>query len=673
MARMIQCRLSAVALAFLFGLAGLDVARAQDGQTAPPTTPSDTLDPESPLAPMEDMGVAWPDMDPKRDIRPATEAERETDSAATAKAAEALAVTDIADERRYSIAIEGLGKVDAARLIQRFNALSVLKAGEKKSANVAQVARRAREDADLLDGILRADGYYDAVIETRVEAGAAGTLVVTLAVEPGPLYRFADVTIQGLDQSDEKQKVLRESFPVDARDPVSADQVLAAQAALKAKIGREGYPFAKIGEPEVVIDHDTRTATLNMTVDPGGAQRFGAIRVTGERPPFGAKHVARIARFKPGEPYDSARLDDLRRAIIATGLVSSVGLEPVPSAVPGSVDLAVAMEPAPMRTIAGEAGYGTGEGLRAEVSWTHRNLVQPEGAVTLRAVVGTREQLAGVVLRQSNFGKRDQVLNARLGFSNINRSAFKARTFEIAGGIERQTNIIWQKKWTWSAGFELLASNERDVVVGPVARQTFLIGALPATLNYDGSDDLLDPTRGFRLGFRLSPEVSLQDGTFGYLRAQLDGSAYIPTGKSIVMAGRIRLATLPGAARDRIAPSRRFYSGGGGSVRGYGFQAIGPRDVNNDPIGGRSLAEFALEARIRLKAFGGAFSVVPFVDGGNIYSGSTPKFDGFRFGAGLGVRYHSSFGPIRLDVGTPVNPRKGDSPVTVFVSLGQAF
>ena len=133
------------------------------------------------------------------------------------------------------------------------------------------------------------------------------------------------------------------------------------------------------------------------------------------------------------------------------------------------------------------------------------------------------------------------------------------------------------------------------------------------------------------------------------------GSAYQPLTSRAILAGRIRLGTILGAPRDQIAPSRRFYAGGGASVRGYGFQSIGPRDPNNDPIGGRSLAEFAIEARV--KAFGN-FGVVPFLDGGNIYTGGAPDFSGFRYGAGLGVRYYSSFGPIRVDVGTPLNPQQ---------------
>jgi len=221
-------------------------------------------------------------------------------------------------------------------------------------------------------------------------------------------------------------------------------------------------------------------------------------------------------------------------------------------------------------------------------------------------------------------------------------------------------------------GAELLASDERDVIaaIGEPRRRTFLIAALPTSLTYDGSDDLLNPSRGFRLGGRLSPELSLQDEVFGYTRAQLDASAYAPVRSNVVLAARARVGTILGAPRDAVAPSRRFYAGGGASVRGYGFQQIGPRDPNNDPIGGRSLAELSVEARVRVL---GDFGVVPFLDAGNIYTDALPRFTGMRFGTGLGVRYYSSFGPIRVDVGTPLNPRKNDARVAVVVSLGQAF
>ena len=141
----------------------------------------------------------------------------------------------------------------------------------------------------------------------------------------------------------------------------------------------------------------------------------------------------------------------------------------------------------------------------------------------------------------------------------------------------------------------------------------------------------------------------------------------------VVLAGRIRFGTILGASSFDIAPSRRFYAGGGGSVRGYGFEQLGPKDVDGDPIGGRGLAEFSIESRIRLKQFGGNIGVVPFFDGGSLTTKAMPGAGKWRYAAGLGVRYYSSFGPIRLDVGIPLNRQKGDGPFALTVSLGQAF
>ena len=245
----------------------------------------------------------------------------------------------------------------------------------------------------------------------------------------------------------------------------------------------------------------------------------------------------------------------------------------------------------------------------------------------------------------------------------------------LSGYLERQSNFIWQKKWTWTYGGEVLGTIERGVFdpSGLKATRKFLIAAIPVSLGYDGSDSLLDPTSGFRLSGRVSPELSARNGHFTYARVQFDASAYRPVSDNVVAAGRVRLGTILGAGAFNIAPSRRFYSGGGGSVRGYGYQRLGPQDMDGDPVGGRGLAEFALEARIRLKQFGGNFGIVPFFDGGSLTTEALPDFKDWRFAAGLGVRYYSSFGPIRIDVGVPLNRQKGDGPVAVTVSLGQAF
>lgn len=571
---------------------------------------------------------------------------------------------------------EALAELDQSAFRERFEALSTLERLADDDANLAQVNRRARDDNDLLLNMLRVYGFYDGEVRNSV-ARIEGQQRVALNfdITTGPIYRLSAIDLAGLDAVGVNVPAAREAFAMKVGDPANSDRVVAGRLGVLTHLLETGFPFAQTGEPDLLIDHDLRSGALTVPVTPGGQYRFGGI-IADDDGLFGSRHLERIARFESGDIFQASDVDDLRRAILATGLVSTVTLTPVSATdpvgtEPGRVDITVETVAAPLRTIAGEIGYGTGEGYRAEVSWEHRNLFPPEGLVRARAVGGTQEQLVNLVFRRNNFMKRDRVLTAQVLASNTNRDAFEARTFLVGASLERQTNLIFQKKWTWSVGAELVLSDERDSrarIVGG-ARRTFFIAALPTSLTYDGSDDLLNPTRGFRLGGRLSPEYSLQSGSRGYARLQLDGSYYQPVADNIVMAGRVRLGSTVGADRFDIAPSRRFYAGGGGSVRGYGFQRIGPRDGNDDPIGGNGLAEFSLEARVRF----GDFGVVPFFDAGNVYAGSTPDLSGMRYGAGIGVRYYSNFGPLRLDVGTPLNRQTGDSRIGIYISLGQAF
>ena len=663
MGRLRACLLAAAACGLVLPVP----ARAQQS----PPDPAE-LDPNAPLDPMPDLGVEWPDM-AKPDAVPEPEPEPTAEAPADNEAA-GEAIEDAAAARRYAFRVEGLEAIpEADALLGRFRQQSALRKDEKDSANAAQIDRRARADAELLTSLLQSEGYYDAEVEPGI--GLEGErILVELSATPGPRFTFQSVELKGIESAGERAGKLREAFAVKTGDPVVADKVIAAGVALKVALGEEGFALAEVGEQDIVLDHQSATARLMLPVTPGPVAHFGDIHVTGQ-PPFSARHVGVIARFKKGDQYERSDVDDLRRALIATGLIASVETKLIPVDGGRTVDIAVHLEPAPMRTIAGELGYGTGEGVRLEASWQHRNFFNPEGALTVRGVAGTQEQLAAVTYRRSNFMRRDQVLTAQISASDVDRDAYDANTLLLGAGVERQSNFIWQKKWTWSLGGELIATDERDTVksTGEARRRTFFIAAIPASLTYDGSDSLLDPTKGFRLGGRVSPELSFHGGTFGYTRAQLDASAYHPLSDRIVAAGRIRLGTIFGAARDDIAPSRRFYAGGGGSVRGYGYQRLGPRDVDGDPVGGRSLAEFSLEARIRLKAFGGNFGIVPFFDGGTLSTKSMPDLSAWQFGVGIGARYYSSFGPIRVDVGTPLNPQSSDTRIAVVVSLGQAF
>jgi translocation and assembly module TamA len=675
----------------------------QQPETANNIAENEPLDPDKPLTEFPDFGVDWPDLnEPDKDAEqpepiPETPRDLEMDrrlaeeeiaeiedesirQEAEAELEEGIAASflpaDSMSEHDYTVAFTGLPEGLDESFNTRFQILSALDQYKGEEANFAQIKRRAEADRELVERLLRISGYYDAIVLNRFAEKPGGDIVVTFAVTAGPQYRLDAVSLTGVDKAEGEDPIrLRESFGLQSGDIINSDAIVEAKARLDTDMAENGYAFAESSQPELTIDHAEREGDLDIIVTPGGKYVFGSILLENTEL-FGPEHAALIARFDEGDLYQLSEVEDFRRALIATGLVSTVTLEPVASEdKPGVVDLATNITPAPLRTISGAVGYGTGEGLRSEVSWEHRNFFPPEGLIRLTGVMATQEQSGSITYRRNNFQRRDNVLNGQVALSNVDNSAFEARTFSVSGSIERQSNLIFQKKWNWSAGVELLASQERDIDGDnqTTSRETFFIGALPANLAYDGSDDLLDPTTGFRLSARISPEVSLQSGSFFYVRSQIDGSAYFPVSEKIVLAGRARFGSIVGAGSNRIAPSRRLYSGGGGSVRGFGFQRIGPRDVNNDPSGGRSLVEFSLEARVRLDLFGGNFGVVPFIDAGNVYTESLPDFSGLRYGTGLGVRYYSDFGPIRVDVGTPINPQPGDSRVAVYVSLGQAF
>ena len=213
----------------------------------------------------------------------------------------------------------------------------------------------------------------------------------------------------------------------------------------------------------------------------------------------------------------------------------------------------------------------------------------------------------------------------------------------LAGNIERQSNFIWQKKWTWTYGAELLATDERGAFspAGLKGTRTFLIAALPVGLGYDGSDNLLDPTHGFRLSARVSPELSAR-----WKLRLCAGPSSTPAPIT-----RCPIASLPPVASGSARSSARESSTSlrpAVSIRAEGVRSgatvtnVGPKDADGDPMGGRGLAEFGLEARIRLEQFGGNFGIVPFFDGGSLTTKVLPDFSNWRFAAG------SAFAIIRV-------------------------
>ena len=646
------------------------------------------IDATSPLADLPEITIPWPDAMERPQLAPLAPDEEPIEFATFDDEIPPLppgSEERISDELVLVFPSERALFPERYAFLARFEALSSI-ALLDDDGNLARLAAQARDDEVLLNELLRVYGYYDAqVIRSIGAAGAADegadeTPTARFDIIPGPRYRFGAVDLGSLVLAGAAYDDLREAFGVYPGDFISLDEVTDGRIALEDGLAEGGFPFAVVRDPELEIDHARIEGDLTMQVKPGGVFVMG--EVVSENEDFlSGEHLSRIARWNPNDLYQRSDVVDLRRAILATGIVGAVDLQPVVVAEPegdqpGVVNIAASLTPAPLRTLAGSIGVGTEEGIRIEGMWEHRNLFPPEGLLRVRGILGTQEQLAGVTFRRSNFTGRDRILTVDAFASTIDYEAYDAQTLSLTGSFERVSNLLFQKEYSWSVGIELVATRESEFDVNRVElpSEDYFIAALPLFGQIDESDDLLDPTEGWRASLRLSPEASDNDGVQSfYLRSQADFSYYQQVGDDTVLAGRLRLASTPGSALDGIAPSRRLYAGGGGSVRGYGYRQIGPRTDEGDPAGGRSLVEISAEARIGTPFFDGALSVVPFFDAGSVGEDELPDFGNIQWGAGVGVRYETEFGPLRLDVAVPLNRGPNDEWIAVYIGLGQAF
>jgi translocation and assembly module TamA len=568
----------------------------------------------------------------------------------------------------FILNIQGLAPTG---LEERFKSLSLLQQRQKnKSDSRGRLARRLAEDTTTLDKLLRAEGYFSATFETSVSPapGPRGSVVVFLKVVPGKRFVFGKVITPGAPGIIGPLN-MRSAGVYDGA-PAITNAILDAEARMKVALPRAGYPFFKFGEMDVLVDHATQLVDVTLPVTSGAKARFGKLTFTSDdvaRP----EHLKNLSRFKEGASYDARELDDLREALLSTSLYANLNVRTVARADnPEIADVFVDGSPAKTRTIAVTAGYGTSEGPKVEASWQHRNLFGGEERVTILGRAGTIEQTLRADFQKSNFRKRDQNLIGRTVFARQDTDAFDSLSVELAGGIERVSERIFQKKWIYSVSGELLLTRER-LTGGP--RATYYVASIPATVRYDGSNDLFDPTRGFRVAAVLIPEVSFRDVVSTYAATELSASYYKTFGEKrpVTLAARVRAGSIIGADLDNISATRRFYSGGGGSIRGFNYQGVGPvNPVTGAPVGGRSLTEASLEVRVKVTD---TIGIVPFLDAGNVYASVTPKFSGYRYGAGIGVRYYTAFAPVRVDIARALGRRAGDPKFAVYVSIGQSF
>ena len=451
--------------------------------------------------------------------------------------------------------------------------------------------------------------------------------------------------------------------------------MLDAERTLLDRLLSAGHPLASQARRAVTVDHDSRTMDVAWQLAPGPFARFAVPRIAGTQrvdPAFLAAQAAPLA----GQPFSPATLERQRSLLAGLGAFSAVRARAAERLdASGRLPVTFTVAERPRRAIGGSVAYETNFGPSIRAWWEHRNLLGRSERLRLEAEVSR----IGV----GNAGDATN-MTYRIGGSFI-----QPGVFDLAGVTLRSSAYYLRERLDAYDRDAITADailqrplTERLIVragpqldigrIGPPAgtQTPYQILGLLFGARWDATDSLLNPTRGWRLDGTVTPSLSLSN-TEPFLPLRLTGSVYwdIFGDKASVLAARGSVGSLLGGGRSVVPRHLRFYAGGGGSVRGYDYQSIGPRDERNRPSGGASVVEASLEWRQHVY---GNFGAVGFVDAGNVGTGSLPA-GAMRLGAGLGVRYLTPIGPIRADVAVPLVAQRGSSGYGLYLGIGQAF
>jgi translocation and assembly module TamA len=582
--------------------------------------------------------------------------------------------------RTYDVAFPDTGDSALDDAIRRASALEQLR--ESVTVNADGLIARAIGDASNLRDAMRSEGYYGGTSRVSLAGEAPETpgLALRLAAMPDPVpveiriekgeqYRLAPVMLRpepaGVPLDDAGSVALREG------EPARAQPIIDAQNALGDNLRKAGHPFAAITR-RVTVDHDTKRMEVTFRVTPGPVARFGTPTVSGEER-VDSDLLAKVVRPLSGQVYDQDKIDKTRRDLLGLGVFSTVrarAAERLDES--GALPLSFTVAERPRRSIGFGAAFETRYGPTFSTFWEHRNLFGGAEKLRLEAEINR----LGATSDVSNTGGKLGVNLTTPWFLGVNQTL----SFDIALLRER-LDAYDRDAFTAAILLERPITDHLTVGAGPlgeisrirqddVTRNYELFGLL-GQVRWDDVDNVLNPSHGLRANALVSPIYSFGDAAI-FTRTRLQASTYLDlTGdKGSVLALRGVVGSIIGASRDGVPPDKRFYAGGGGSVRGYGYQSIGPRTRGNDPRGGLSLVEGSVELRQRVS---GPWGMAAFIDAGSVGSDPTPEFGNLKVGAGLGVRYLTAIGPLRADVAIPLNKEPGDSAFGVYIGIGQAF
>jgi translocation and assembly module TamA len=555
-------------------------------------------------------------------------------------------------------------------------ASSLLVAAERDGVEDAQdLFAAARAEYGRLLGTLYAQGYYSSVISVKLDGREAAAIApleaptrigkIVVRVEPGALFRFAQTEIGPLAPGTD--------LPGGFAPGAVAESDVISQAANAAIDGWRavGHAKADLTRQDVTADHRRSTLSARLGVAPGPKLRFGALKVVGQERMELAR-ILKIAGLPQGETFSPKELEDAANRLRRTGVFRSVALvEDEAVSDPDLLGITARVVEEKTRRYSLGLELASSEGATVSGYWLHRNLLG--GAERLR-VDGSVSQIGaqdsgvdyalGVTLERPATLSRDTTAALSFGIERLDEADYLSDAFNIGVLLTH----FYSDNLTFRLGLTYDFSNVTDAA-GDTNYRTL---SVPLGALWDNRNSKTDASKGYYLDAEVAPFYGFGTTDSG-ARMTLDGRAYHGFGAEnrVVLAGRLQVGAVLGADLDGTPRDYLFYSGGGGTVRGQPYQSLGATSPSTGvETGGTGFLGASVEVRTKITQ---SIGLVGFADFGQIateslFSGSTQS----HAGAGIGLRYDTGFGPIRLDLAAPVSGDTG-SGMQVYVGIGQAF
>lgn len=551
-----------------------------------------------------------------------------------------------------------------------------LLAGLSPEADAQEVFAAARADYARLIGVLYDQGYYSGVISIRLDGREAAGIApldapgkigaVHVRVEPGPLFHFAQAQIAPLAP--------KAAPPLGyAVGAVAQSGVMAEAASEGVKSWREaGYAKAAVAGQSIVADHRAQTLEADIRLQSGPLTYFGALHTSGNQR-LRTKRLAEIAGYPTGERFSPERLDEVRTRLRRTGIFSSATLTEAETLRDGTLlDATLAVVEAKPRRLGFGAELSSLEGVTLSGYWLHRNLLGGGEKLRLDAEVaglggttGGTDYSLGARLDRPATITPDTSAFLEAALSQKNEVDYTQKGFGVGFGLAH----IFNPRLSGEGALRYEWAQIDDSAGRTIFRQV----SVPLGLTWDNRDTPADATRGYYGDVELMPFFGL--GTTGTgARLMADFRAYRAFGGNdrFVLAGRVQLGGVFGARLGETPRDYLFYSGGGGTVRGQPYQSLGVNVLRGGTqhTGGTRFIGFSGEVRAGISEKIGA---VAFYDTGFVSADEFFSAGGaWHSGAGLGLRYKTPIGPIRLDLAAPIDGTTGNG-VQVYLGIGQAF